>query len=362
MGIKHVFLSIAVSAILHAVSALGDIAPVVPAAHGLLCIDESKTVEMRSERVSIVLFASHAEVSAVFEMRNTGEEAAVTIGFPSPAARTLEKGRPAWSGGLQDMEVEVNGEEMALHKPVDDNERYANPFVTWSQTFPGRATTRIRVSYWVSTHTGNNKADGSERVKNFQYILLTGGAWRGAIGHATITVDLSHLAAPNLHAYWPFGFTYDETKMTLRWDLPEFEPTPHFLDEIGIRYTDGPGPKGYTQGADLTKLSEPIWEPAVRAIDFIAQDAQTEIPDRIALLCKFENCTFRTMNRTHWRIQQHVYRVIRQLGQQMVGKESIAGFTWREGGILGRAQCRGCFDAFLQQLATDAGTQSLLAG
>ena len=202
MTIKHLCFSVGAFTIFHAIVAFGDIAPVTPAAHGLLCIDEGGTVEMRSERVSIVLFPSHAEVSAVFEMRNlSDDDATVTVGFPSTAARALEKGRPAWSGGLQEMAVEVDGEVVSLRKPVDDNERYANPFGTWPQTFPGKATTRVHVSYWTSTHTGKNKADGSERVKHFSYVLLTGGAWRGDIAHAVVTVDLSRLADPCLHAY-----------------------------------------------------------------------------------------------------------------------------------------------------------------
>ena len=343
------------------VTARADVAPVTEKGHNLF-VRPDTTVQMQAEDVVVTLFRSHAVVTATFDMYNTGRAATFTVGFPTSVSRErIKQGDMAWDAGLQDFKLWVNGKERFLPHPKV-KEGKTPPFITWKQRFDAGKTSRIRVSYWVSTHSGfDRRVDpktrklvrGAERVKRFRYVLLTGAGWKGPIGRASITVDLRHLDSPVVYGVNPWGFRYADSK--IQWTLPAFEPTEYFLADITISYFEGRSKAREVKGAkpvDLQAVAKRDWRSAAGAIDRIARDRSVSAAQRIDKLRDFAwvaaPVTF------DWRVRRHAFAACRKLSAE-VAKDPKAVLSNRACWVLGMAQCTQLIPKGIEQLTTGAG-------
>jgi ankyrin repeat protein len=199
-----------------------------------------QTIRLDDQEVIIRLKRFTYTVDAVFHLSNTGEATMEWIGFPKNSM-----GRPPGPlGKISDFirfEVSVNDtivpftEERELVKKVDTplktlrSQRVKHSgWLMGRATFPGNATTTIRVkyeSYYDNCGMGCDKAT---------YIYGTGGYWKDSIGRATFIVDSTERGgAATAHAH----FSESETDRYLihrrlisdnleKYELRNFEPSP----------------------------------------------------------------------------------------------------------------------------------------
>jgi hypothetical protein len=197
-------------------------------------------VAMTEEEVTITLLPEKALVRAVFRLENTGEETALTVGFPDVVSGgpVVEPGVGPWSfPRLRDFRAPVDGKPVVHRwsrpeKAEDDRtdpprieEDGPDPvgnWIVWDMTFAAAAKRTVTVDYWVPyRHAYVPKLLGD---RPFTYVLKTGAGWHGSIGKAVIDVRLAEgVTRKHLASIAPAGWR--ETEKGLRWELTDLEPT-----------------------------------------------------------------------------------------------------------------------------------------
>jgi hypothetical protein len=173
-----------------------------------------KTIRMDAEEVTIHLRRGTYAVVAVYHMVNSGEATTEWVGFP----RGLEKER--WEMEFPEFiqfHAWVDGKKVAFSKE-------GKQWLAGQVTFPGHATTVIRVMY---------EAHYSERyawqgITYADYIVGTGSLWRGSIGRAIFTVDASEMGGTKglyIELKAPQCRKLRSDKV-VRFDVKDFKPDP----------------------------------------------------------------------------------------------------------------------------------------
>ncbi|MCU0725920.1 MAG: hypothetical protein MUE73_09050 [Planctomycetes bacterium] len=218
--------------------ASGDIAP-EPEFGQSLAPREKTAVAMTAEEVTVTLAPEKALVRAVFHLENRGEGTSLEVGFPdvvSPAS---------WSSNappegvrrrmLRDFRVTVDGRETeARHRWLRESE---SPFgkagsgrdgwlmagwLLFDMTFARGQKRDVEVTYWVP-YRPLYRPD-LLGTRQFEYVLVTGAAWKGSIGKAIIDIRFAEgLTRGHLGEVTPAGHV--ETKEGIRWSLADLEPT-----------------------------------------------------------------------------------------------------------------------------------------
>lgn len=339
---------------LWSVSVFGDISPVTQKGYTIYPIGNSQ-IEMTSEKVDITLFPSHAEVKASFIMNNTGPEIEILVGFPNFAlsewSKRIKKGCPTWTSGVIDFSVTVGNEKIKLPK-LDRKALFTRKkYFTWKQKFPSHQETEIKVKYWVSTHTGSDKGTKNQRIKDFSYILWSGGPWKGPIGKARISIDFSNLKEPEFFKIKPWGFKLDGKKIT--WEIEDFEPTQFYLPGIRIQYRDSASGPFSKIGRKVTKLnlkeiSEYDWQKVVTQIDAVANDKSLPEIVRLEKLGKIKN--------DDWRVTKHLFEIVRKISDEIAENKNFEDeFGYYSFRLLGEAQCLSCWPQMVKRLNSGAG-------
>ncbi len=162
--------------------ARADDAMVGAVGYGVMPLDNDQ-IEMVSEVVEVWLYGPSAEVEATFDFHNMGKATEVLMGFPQ------EKGREGRgdSPELEDFKAYVDGVEVEVTFKEQVEPRKGLDFAGW-YTFkvafaPGQ--TRVVRNTYRGAHT--YVSDG---CRFFNYVLRTGGLWKGPIGQADIIVHL----------------------------------------------------------------------------------------------------------------------------------------------------------------------------
>lgn len=195
--------------------------------YGVVPLDNDQ-IEMISEVVEVWLHRSYAEVKATFTFHNTGEATEVLVGFPQGKGR---EGRLGDSPELKDFKAYVDGVEVEVTFKEQVEPEKDLDFAGW-YTFkvafaPGQ--TRVVRNTYRGAHT--YVSDGT---CFFNYVLRTGGLWKGPIGRADIIVHLQdgltwedfNLLPAGGEFYsvvQPSGYRLVEDKIL--WHFEDIEPT-----------------------------------------------------------------------------------------------------------------------------------------
>lgn len=197
----------------------------IPMAGGTVAAQSPhSTIRMDAEEVTIRLGRGAYTVNAVYHMVNSGEATTERVGFP----RGVEKER--WEMEFPEFiqfHAWVDGKKVAISKE-------GKQWLAGQVTFPGHATTVIRVMY---------EAHYSDRylwqgIRYLDYIVGTGSLWKDSIGKAVFTVDASEmggtkglyieLKAPQCRKL--------RSEQVVRFDVEDFKPDPDATLRIEFGY------------------------------------------------------------------------------------------------------------------------------
>lgn len=198
-------------------------------------------IEMVDELVNVNIKESKVECS--FTFRNTGEDTKVLMGFPATYSKDYTQHVPgdhensiishftAYDGKTElavqlENEVEVNTED-------SNNNKYGK-WYTFEVDFKAGETKVIRNTYQFKAPI---TAVGPGLVLT-GYILDTGAAWKGNIGHAKVIFNFEDILFTRIESVYP----YDIEALTLKKDKLIFEKSdfePNF--NLEINYWVDPG-------------------------------------------------------------------------------------------------------------------------
>lgn len=169
-------------------------------------------IRMEAEEVTIRLGGRSYLVEGVYHMVNSGETTTEWVGFP--------KNRHEMHEGIsyQDFvqfEVWVDGKSVPFS-------REGRQWRAGQVTFPGHATTIIRVMYEVNYHV-SFVADAPSIA---EYIVGTGSLWKDNIGKAVFTVDASEIGGTkNFDAQLKIPQSHKlRSEQAVRFDATDFKP------------------------------------------------------------------------------------------------------------------------------------------
>jgi hypothetical protein len=183
-----------------------------------------KTIRMDAEEVTIRLDGGSHTVTAVYHMVNTGESTTEWVGFPKGRIRDSTE-QFDYPDFIQ-FYVWVNGKKALFSKE-------GNVWMAGRVTFPGHATTMIRVVY--QAHNTNYLRRGAGGYA--EYIVGTGRLWKGNIGRAIFTVDGSAIGGASkfdaeLNVPSSRKLLSDRT---IRFDVTDFKPDRDAVLHISIK-------------------------------------------------------------------------------------------------------------------------------
>ena len=204
---------------------------------------EQSTIQMTAEYVDIVLHPEFAEVNAIFEFENTGEECSVGMVFPLNGALKPVWGREAlqekypgadwYHGEGEKVYIEPEDVETDFQVTVDDSALLDYSLI---ELLPTGTSTITGYSEWYLTFDAGQKrvvscyytSDYGERGGAlfyltrtfFVYFLGTGSSWQGPIGYGKITVQPGQ------------DFTDQWRKLFLLYRSPGLSPAQDLGDQI----------------------------------------------------------------------------------------------------------------------------------
>ena len=177
------------------------------------------SVRMVSEDVRVKIGPEKIDVACRFIFRNEGKAADVRMGFPEDHGGD--------SSGFVYFRARVDGIPVKVThvktKPKD-MEDYRE---WWVKTVHfGAGQTRVVEDFYGGRASGDSMG-GTYAV----YVLQTGRAWKGPIGHATIRMDLS--AVRDFQTFIPYPAGYRRHGDILTWEWRDIEPR----NDIRLIYT-----------------------------------------------------------------------------------------------------------------------------
>ncbi len=182
-----------------------------------------ETIRMDAEEVTIRLGRGTYTVEGVYYMVNSGEATTEWVGFPKNRHEMHED--VSYQDFLQ-FHAWVDGKRVAFAKE-------GKQWLAGHVTFPGHATTIIRVAYEVKYPETYKYASSDDFA---EYIVGTGSLWKGSIGKAIFTVDGSaidgtktfdaKLNLPQSHKL--------RSERVIRFDVRDFKPEPDATLNIEI--------------------------------------------------------------------------------------------------------------------------------
>jgi hypothetical protein len=217
-----------------------DVAPWPPTAGTSLALAGPKSVlvVMVEEHVTIRVSPTATRTRAIFTLRNTGGATEIEVGFPYQH-----------DNELLDFAAAVDGQTVSHHdsSPVADGRpslkasRLWMRWKLWRMAFAAGATHTVEVSYsgvpapasapfalLPFQHTWLRGAAGEEVTRKLtplevDYVLWTGGLWKGPIGRCRIEVTFEGFRRDQvLRVIGPAPSS--ESPRGMSWDLEDFKP------------------------------------------------------------------------------------------------------------------------------------------
>jgi hypothetical protein len=173
------------------------------------------TVRMVSEEVKIRL--PEAEVEAQFVLRNEGPATWVTIGFPETGGGADFPGTDQSS--FTGFRSTVDGKPVRVSRVIESRGGGMSDYHFWwvKRVHFARGQTRVV----VNRYTGELGFDSGGH-RSFTYVLKTGASWKGSIGRARITCDVTGLKGAAPLTFRPEGGIRTGDRIT--WDLRDLNP------------------------------------------------------------------------------------------------------------------------------------------
>ncbi|MFH1115320.1 MAG: hypothetical protein V1792_15525 [Pseudomonadota bacterium] len=201
-----------------------DVAPLQASGGTLSAKSPHQTIRMDTEEVTVRLNRRGYTVDAVFQMVNSGETSTEWVGFPKGDELPETGGRPGFgSSTLPDFSLFrawVDGKEIKFSKEGDR-------WLAGQVTFPGHATTTIRIVYEADYYRGDH----------LTYITGTGSHWKESIRKAAFTVDGSAIGGSK--PFWA-GLS-DRPKIhrlisekAVRIEVEDYEPSLKAVLSVGV--------------------------------------------------------------------------------------------------------------------------------
>jgi len=198
-------------------------------------------IEMTDELVNI--YIKEGKVDCTFTFTNTGGESTVLMGFPA----TLDEGYVRQAPGEEEDSLIRNftafdGQKKLLVKLENEvevdledyNKRWYDKWYTFEVNFKAGETKTIKNTYEFKAPVCSV---GPGQVLT-GYVLDTGAAWKGNIGHAEVVFHLEDIAFTRIESFYPL----DITALTLEEDKLIFEKSdfePNF--NLELCYWSDPG-------------------------------------------------------------------------------------------------------------------------
>lgn len=217
-----------------------DIGPLVMFKGGGVVAPASphNSIRLDSQEVIIRLKFWTYEVNVEFNLFNEGETSEEWVGFPKWTASRLDS-FPTFIR----FQGTMNGKKIAFKEEVDQSRRERYQWIMASHewhrltnmpmkherqwlvsrlTFPGRARTKIQVSYEAPYY--------GKGILQASYLYGTGSLWKGNIGKALFVVDRSEVGdSKQILTHFPKGFgsvPRHISKNILCFEIKDFEPDP----------------------------------------------------------------------------------------------------------------------------------------
>lgn len=180
---------------------------------------EHPSIRMVSEDIRIQVRPDKISVTCKFIFRNEGKAVDVEMGFPEDHGGD--------SSGFAYFRARVDGKPVTVAHAKTKHNDMGGGRDWWVKTVhfePGQ--TRV-----VEDFYGGNPSGDSLGGTWVTYVLKTGKNWKGPIGHAVITMDLS--AVSDFQTLVPSPAGYRKQGNSITWEWRDFEPR----DDIRLSYT-----------------------------------------------------------------------------------------------------------------------------
>ena len=158
-------------------------------------------IQMKSERVVVLLFPGYAVVKGTYQMYNSAtEDIALTTAYPINGSYSQNIVHYVHLSDLYELKIRVNGEVQNTEKYFNDrplnsiyNEYSGSEWYIWKTIFKGQQTTEITVNFIVNTNDAVlRKGYDTKKGNAFTYVLETGKAWKDKIESGTIEIYLQN--------------------------------------------------------------------------------------------------------------------------------------------------------------------------
>lgn len=184
-------------------------------------MQEHSSVRMVSEKIDVKLQGNApALVKCEFVFRNEGKAQVVKMGFPSHASGDV---KPLNKSDLRNFRSWIDGKPTKVTfvraKPVSKY-KYKAWYVKEAHFKVGQTRTIVDT---YNGRLGESAYGASVTGKSFTYILATGRNWKGRIGKAVVTIDISN-PPPGVRfkEARPKGYIRRGNKLV--WTFRNFEP------------------------------------------------------------------------------------------------------------------------------------------
>ncbi len=179
---------------------------------GNVYLSKSSTIQMVREYILLTLNKNDYTAKCVFTFFNNGNDTVVTVGFPNYHYNVTEETMPikVFKAKQDGKELNVKTNKEVGYYSLDTNANrvinivseddirfkkndtnfawFCNSWYTWQSRFKKKDTTII-IDEYTGNWGGNNTG-----AKEVEYILGTGGSWKGPIGEGRIVFDHSQIA------------------------------------------------------------------------------------------------------------------------------------------------------------------------
>jgi len=182
----------------------------------------SSNIEMKEEKINILLYQSFAVIKCQFFMINdSGTDIKLNTGFPKNELTPFRTGElnPVFEK-LYSLKIEIDG------KLIDNIMEKENWYI-WETDFPKNKETIIKVYYILDCRgVVVKKGYHGEQANGFCYIVESGKVWKDKIGKAGFYIKLmENLKGSDIFGFLPDNFLYSSKYKTFFLERSDFEPS-----------------------------------------------------------------------------------------------------------------------------------------
>jgi len=182
------------------------------------------TVRMVREFVSAKVYTAHADVYCRFVIRNDGPPVNARIGFPDGSDHIYEDGETP-GPDMEDFRSRVDGNPVSTRVESPQAGSAQARFYHVKTVHFGPRQTRVIEDWYRGALSGGAtdavlaaRKGGHEGLyaMEFEYVMESGGSWKGNISEATMRVDFMQKQVQHLHAVPQAQFGSPEQPIMLK--------------------------------------------------------------------------------------------------------------------------------------------------